>query len=290
MQIDELIKQALVEDIGGGDITSLACIPADNVTEYHMNTRENIRLCGIEIAARTFEINGVNEVEILTNDGADVAAGGKLLRIKGNARNILSAERVALNFVQYLSGISTKCREYAELVKALDVKILDTRKTLPLYRDLAKYAVRIGGCHNHRMGLYDAVLIKDNHIIAAGGVAKAVESCKNYLGAEASRPTSLEPVSTEIQENFRETTIQVECDTIAQVEQAFHAGANSLLLDNMSLEQLQEIVVKYKGKIWLEASGGITLQTIRNVAETGVDAISIGSLTHSVKAVDVGLD
>ncbi|MGB8275401.1 MAG: carboxylating nicotinate-nucleotide diphosphorylase [Alphaproteobacteria bacterium] len=267
--IDRVIDLALAEDIGGGDVTTNAVIPDTARLTAEMRTRQALVVAGIEIAARVFRrLSPACKIEILVPDGAQVPAGTVLARIEGPARPLLTAERTALNLAQHLSGIATLTRTYADRIEGTGAVLLDTRKTLPGLRRLEKYATHLGGAENHRMGLYDGVLIKDNHIAVAGGVGAAVAAAK-AAGL---------------------TDIEVECDSLAQVEQALAAGAKRLLLDNMGLETLTAAVRLARGRTRTEASGGVTLETIRAIAETGVDCVSVGRITQSAPSADIGLD
>lgn len=272
-ELRSFIRSMLDEDIGRGDLTTLATIPADTTLSAEMNARETMVIAGIEIAEKIIHtVDPAIKVEILVQDGIEVTASNTIMRLEGNARNILTAERSALNLLQHLSGIATLTRQYAKEIEHTDCRLLDTRKTIPMYRKLAKYASKMGGAMNHRMRLDDGILIKDNHIASVGSVNAAVTAAKNY-GTDNST-----------------IGITVECDTLDQAEDAVNAGADRLLLDNMSTEILTKAVSKYKGKVKLEASGGVTLETIKSIAETGVDYISVGRITQSAPAVDIGLD
>lgn len=270
VEIAAFIANALAEDIGAGDITAAATIPADAPFSAAMVARQPLVLAGLPLAVEIFKhLDAGAQIDIFAADGDTLPAGATLLAIAGNARAILAAERTALNIVQHLSGIATLTRRYAEKIKGSRASLLDTRKTLPLYRALAKYATQCGGAQNHRMGLYDAILIKDNHIAVAGGVTAAVRLCQQQ----------------------GHSAIEVECDTLAQVEEALAAGASRILLDNMSLGELRQAVGLAGGIAVLEASGGVSLDTIEAIARTGVDYISVGAaLTLSAPAVDIGLD
>lgn len=268
-QIDALIDVAFAEDIGSGDVTANSVIPADATLTAAMNARENMVLSGLPLVEPIFHrLDPTIQVDIRAKDGDHLVADGTIAIISGKARALLSGERTALNILQHLSGIATLTRQYVAVIEGTNAKLLDTRKTIPGLRVLGKYAAACGGAHNHRMGLFDAVMIKDNHIAAAGSVSSAVASA---LAAG-------------------QTTIQVECDTLEQVTEAVSAGATSLLLDNMPPAILRQALDIVKGKIPCEASGGVTLSTIRAIAETGVDYISVGRLTQSAPAVDIGLD
>ncbi len=272
-ELRQFVKNALDEDIGRGDITTLATIPAHLRLSAAMNSRENLVVAGMPLAVEILKtVDSSLQIEVLAGDGLEVTAGNTLMRLEGNAQKILTAERTALNILQHLSGIATLTRQYVKAISHTDCKLLDTRKTLPLYRKLAKYATRLGGAMNHRMRLDDGVLIKDNHIARVGSVKAAIDAAKAF-DISASR-----------------IGITVECDTLDQAAEAVEAGADRLLLDNMTLDQLREAVSRYKGQVELEASGGVTLETISAIAETGVDYISVGRITQSAPAVDIGLD
>ena len=272
-ELRHFVSAVLDEDIGTGDLTTLVTIPADAMLKAEMNARETMVIAGIEIAAKIIHtVDSAIMIEILAQDGTEVTPGNVIMRLEGNARNILTAERSALNILQHLSGIATLTRQYVREIEHTDCRLLDTRKTIPMLRKLAKYAARMGGAMNHRMRLDDGILIKDNHIASIGSVEKAVRAAKNYGTNNSS------------------IGITVECDTLEQVEEAVDAGADRLLLDNMSIDMLNTAVSKYKGIVKLEASGGVTLETIKMIAETGVDFISVGRITQSAPAVDIGLD
>jgi nicotinate-nucleotide pyrophosphorylase (carboxylating) len=262
------VRTALAEDIGSGDITA-ALIPATQQACASVIAREPAVLCGMAWFNAVFaELDTDIRVDWLLHDGEHIAADQVLCNVKGPARAILSGERTALNFLQTLSATATLARRYADCVDGLPVRILDTRKTIPGLRQAQKYAVRTGGCHNHRSGLYDAILIKENHIQAAGSLRAAVSQ------AAASRSDIL---------------IEVEIERCEQIAEALEAGATRLLLDNFSLEQLTDAVTQVAGRAELEASGGYTLDKLRAVASTGVDFISIGSLTKNVQAIDLSM-
>lgn len=273
--IQAAVGTALAEDVGAGDVTSIATVPEGMSARARMVSREALVVSGLAVAEAVFRKFGSRvEVQVEAADGARVATGSKLMTISGSARAILTAERVALNFVQRLSGIATLTSRYVEAIHGTRAKILDTRKTTPGLRRLEKYAVRCGGGENHRIGLYDLILIKDNHLVA--------------LRHEP--PNPIEAAVRRARRLFPQLRVEVEADTQAQVEQAVSAGADIVLLDNMSLEQLRQSVQWVNGRAKLEASGGVTLQTVRAIAETGVDFISVGALTHSAPAVDIALD
>lgn len=268
-EITSLIDSAFAEDIGPGDVTAGSVIPEGAQLTATMNAREDIVLAGLPLMQPIFlRLDPTVEVTLFAEDGQQVSAGSKIATISGSARALLSAERTGLNILQHLSGIATLTRRYVNAIEGTGAKLLDTRKTIPGLRKLAKYAAACGGAVNHRMGLYDAVMIKDNHIAVAGSVQVAVAAA--FTAGQ--------------------TQIQVECDTLKQVKEALDAGATSLLLDNMPSATLREAVAIVKGDIPLEASGGVTLETIRPIAETGVNFISVGRLTQSAPAVDIGLD
>lgn len=268
-EIEAFIDTAFAEDIGTGDVTCATVIPEDARLTATMNAREDMVIAGLPLVAPIFRrLDAECTVVCHANDGDKVSPGARLVTIKGKARALLSAERTALNIVQHLSGIATLTRQYVDRIEGTGAKLLDTRKTIPGLRKLGKYATAMGGAKNHRMGLFDAVMIKDNHIAVAGSVAKAIAGPK-----AAGR-----------------SDIQVECDTLEQVREALDAGANSLLLDNMAPAMLREALAIVNGAVSCEASGGVNLDTIRAIAETGVNYISVGRLTQSAPAVDIGLD
>jgi nicotinate-nucleotide pyrophosphorylase (carboxylating) len=269
--LDDFVRRMLAEDLGeGGDVTSTSTIPADAEFTASINCRETIVVAGIRVAAAFFQhLDPQVKIDLAISDGDRVDTGAVLMRLAGNARAMLAAERSALNTLQHLSGIATLTRRYADVIAGTGANLLDTRKTLPGLRALDKYAARMGGAQNHRMRLDDGVLIKDNHVAVCGGVAQAVRAAK--------------AAGTGLQ-------VQVEVDRIDQIEPALDAGADRLLLDNMAVATLREAVAKVAGRVPLEASGGVNLDTIRGIAETGVDYISVGRITQSAPAVDIGLD
>lgn len=268
--LDTFVRSTLAEDLcGGRDITSEAVIPADMQFDGVMDSRDPIVVAGLPIAAAFFRaLDPHVAIEMLVEDGQKVAAGTDLMRLKGKARAMLTAERSALNTVQHLSGIATLTRSYVDAIKGTRATLLDTRKTIPGLRRLEKYATRMGGAENHRMGLWDAAMIKDNHVAVAGGVAEAVRRAKDAGIAE----------------------IIVEVDRVDQIEPALAAGATRLLLDNMDPPTLRGAVTLVGRRVPTEASGGVRLETIRAIAETGVDYISVGRITQSAPAADIGLD
>jgi len=269
--VEEIIDRALAEDIGFCDLTSELVIPADARAELALNARQDIVVAGLDVAARVFR-RRVPEcrVELRVRDGERVKAGAAMGRVEGPARGLLAVERTALNFLQHLSGIATLTAQYAERVAGTRAVLIDTRKTIPGLRALEKHAAHLGGARNHRLRLDDGVLIKDNHISVCGSLTAAVER------ARAGAPVL--------------TRIEVECDTLDQVGEALEAGADMILLDNMGLEDMRQAVALAGGRIPLEASGGVRLENIRAIAETGVDFISVGRITQSAPAVDIGLD
>jgi nicotinate-nucleotide pyrophosphorylase (carboxylating) len=266
-----VVKEALREDIRSGDVTTNSLIPDGTTATASMNFRESGVVCGLDIARATFEeLDCLAFIEVPANDGERVESGTEVLRVEGEARAILTAERVALNFIQRLSGVATLTQQFVQAVAGTNAKIIDTRKTTPGLRLLEKYAVRCGGGRNHRYALDDMILIKDNHIALCGGITKAVRRAREYSG--------------------HAMKVEVECDTLEQVAQAAQAGADIILLDNMTTDELKAAVQAIGGRAISEASGGVNLQTVRAIAETGVDIISVGALTHSVRALDIGLD
>ena len=269
--LDAFVRATLAEDLGptGRDVTSESVIPADMQFAGVMDSRDPIVVAGVPLALAFFRgLDPAMEVEALVAEGEQVPAGTDLMRLKGNARAMLTAERSALNTVQHLSGIATMTRKYVDAIQGTGCVLLDTRKTIPGLRVLEKYATRMGGATNHRMGLWDAAMIKDNHVAVAGGVAEAVRRAKE-AGVER---------------------IILEVDRIAQIEPGLTAGATHLLLDNMDVATLREAVKLVANRVPTEASGGVTLETIRAKAETGVTYISVGRLTQSAPAADIGLD
>ena len=269
--LSDFVRRVLAEDMGsGGDVTSNVTIAPDARFSAVMNSREPIVVAGLDIAAAFFRtLDREVRIEAAVSDGDSVPAGTVLMRLAGNARMMLAAERSALNTLQHLSGIATLTRAYVDAIVGTKATLLDTRKTVPGLRLLAKYAARMGGAENHRMRMDDGVLIKDNHVAVCGGVAEAVRAAKS-AGLTLS--------------------IQVEVDSLDQIEPALGAGADRLLLDNMTPDMLSEAVALVAGRVKCEASGGVRLDTIRAIAESGVDYISVGRITQSAPAVDIGLD
>jgi nicotinate-nucleotide pyrophosphorylase (carboxylating) len=271
--VETLIELALQEDLGAGDWTTDSLIPPDHQSRGAILAQAEGILCGVEIAKRVFQRldSSVRFTDALT-DGARLAPDVRVLTIEGNTRALLKAERTALNFLQHLSGIATRTRQFVDSVAGTGAQIVDTRKTTPALRLLEKYAVRVGGGRNHRVGLYDGILIKDNHLAALGGdIAEAVRRARQHA--------------------HHLLAVEVECTTLEQVKQAVAAGADGILLDNMPLETLREAVRLAKGRVrFLEASGGITLENVRAIAETGVDFISVGAITHSAPILPMHLE
>jgi nicotinate-nucleotide pyrophosphorylase (carboxylating) len=299
VEIRQAVQAALAEDIGSGDVTTLATVPETVTARAVMQAREPLIVAGLDFAEAAFRevfpfINRRGElrepqilgrrrtppsertikIKRLVRDGQPVKAGDILLKISGPARAILSAERVALNCVQRLSGIATLTTQFVDAIKDTPAQILDTRKTTPGWRRFEKYAVTCGGGHNHRLGLFDMVLIKDNHLAALRGA----------------QPNAIAAAVRRAREKYPQLKIEVEADTLEQAEQAAAAGADIILLDNIKPAQLRLAVQKIKGRAKTEASGGVSLGNVHTIAKTGVDFISIGALTHSARAVDIGLD
>ncbi len=274
-EIRRAVRAALAEDLGSGDATTLATVPVSAKSVALMNARESLTVAGLQFAEVAFrELSSKIQIKKLSRDGQRVKAGAPLLKISGSSRAILSAERVALNFVQRLSGVATATAQFAEVVKGTNAKILDTRKTTPGWRRFEKYAVACGGGKNHRIGLFDMVLIKDNHLVALRN----------------EKPNAIAAAVARAREKFPKLKVEVEADTLKQVAQAADAGADIILLDNMTPVQLRQAVKIVRGRAKLEASGGVNLKTVRAIAQTGVDFISVGGITHSARAVDIGLD
>jgi nicotinate-nucleotide pyrophosphorylase (carboxylating) len=274
-EIRRSVQAALKEDVGAGDITTLATIPAEARARALVMARESLVVAGLPLAEATFlELGPGSELVRDARDGENVTAGQTLIQVFGAARAILTAERVALNFLQRLSGIATLTQLFADAVKGTRAKILDTRKTTPGMRRLEKYAVECGGGQNHRQGLDDHILIKDNHL------AVLRDAPPNPVAAAIARA----------REKYPGRKVEVEADTLDQVDQALEAGADIILLDNMNLVQLRVAVQQARGRALTEASGGVNLANVRQIAETGVDYISVGAITHSAPAVDIALD
>jgi nicotinate-nucleotide pyrophosphorylase (carboxylating) len=273
--IRQAVKAALAEDIGTGDVTSLATIPKTSRCRAVMCAREPLVVAGLELAVAAFRLLSRKvTIRALVRDGQAARPGDVLLEIAGPTRAILGAERVALNFVQRLAGVATSTAHFVAAVQGTRAHILDTRKTTPGWRLFEKYAVTCGGGKNHRLGLHDLVLIKDNHLAAL----------------RAARPNAVVAAVTRARAQFPKLRVEVEADTLAQVAQAVAAGADIILLDNMPPAQLRQAVRLVAGRALTEASGGVTIKTIRAIARSGVDYISVGAITHSARAVDIGLD
>ena len=269
-QITALIKMALDEDLAGGiDITSTATIPEKSESLAHFRVKQDGVISGIEIAVEIFNLCGVEEISFNLSDGDFVEANSIIGKVNGNTRNILLAERSALNFLGKLSGISTFTNQWVKAVAGTKTKIRDTRKTTPGFRRLEKYAVRMGGGINHRIGLSSSALIKDNHISAAGSLTKAFHA---------------------VVDQFPDVTVEVEVDTLLQLEEALAAGATFILLDNMNVEETKKAVEIVAGRAKIESSGGLSLESARDYAEAGVDFLAVGALTHSASVLDISLD
>ena len=274
-EIRRAVRAALAEDLGSGDATTLATVPANAKSVALMRAREPLAVAGIKFAEIAFRVLSPKiKIEKLARDGQKVATGKTLLKISGSSHAILSAERVALNFVQRLSGVAAATAAFVNEIKGFRAKILDTRKTMPGWRRFEKYAVVAGGGKNHRFGLFDMILIKDNHLAALRN----------------EKPNAIAAAVLRARKKFPKLKVEVEADTLQQVEQAANAGSDFILLDNMTLKQLRQAVTIVNGRAKTEASGGVNLKTVRAIAETGVDFISVGALTHSARVVDIGLD
>lgn len=268
LALRETVTRALAEDVGTGDVTA-QLIPHERIAMATVICREAAVICGRPWFDETFrQVNSEIRVDWHVQEGASIAANTTLCTLHGPARGLLTGERTALNFLQTLSGTATAARRYADAITGLPVRILDTRKTLPGLRAAQKYAVRCGGCHNHRHGLYDAILIKENHIMAAGTIGAAVQAARDLSPG---------------------LTVEVEVETLSQVREALEAGADILLLDNFDLPRMRQAVALVAGRAKLEVSGGVSLETVRDIAETGIDFISVGAMTKHVRAVDLSM-
>jgi len=266
-----MIEDWVAEDVGIQDLTTNIMIPADARADFVMNTRQDIIIAGIEVAAEVFRhIVPEAKVKVLVKDGVLAKKGTSLMRITGPGRGLLTAERTSLNILQFMCGIATLVNEYASKITHTNAQLIDTRKTVPGLRMLSKYAACVGGCRPHRLGLHDGVMIKDNHIAVHGSITKALAQAR-----------ALTPALTKI---------EVECDTLKQVAEAAKAGADVIMFDNMSAEMMKKGIAIIAGRAKTEASGGIRLDSIREKAESGVDVISVGRMTQSAPAVDIGLD
>lgn len=272
--LDELIRMALQEDIGDGDHSTLACIPADSEGSAKMVAKQDGILCGAEVGKRVFQfVDKTLNVTLLKKDGDAVAKGDVVMLVEGHSGSILTAERTALNFMQRLSGIATETHRMVSMLKGLNTKLLDTRKTTPNMRLLEKYAVACGGGTNHRIGLYDMIMLKDNHIDFAGGIEAAIDRTRNYL-----------------KEKNKNLRIEIEVRNLDELQRVLdHGGVDRIMLDNFDVPTLREAVRRIDHRFETEASGGITDQTLRPYAETGVDFISVGALTHHIKSLDLSL-
>lgn len=274
MESEEFIRLALEEDTGSGDHTSLACIPENTVGKARLIIKEHGVLAGMELAEKVFNfLDPKMKFTPILSDGDHVEPGMVAFTVEGKEHHILRGERLVLNCMQRMSGIATTTRKYVEKLNGLNTRVLDTRKTTPLMRDLEKWAVRIGGGMNHRMGLYDMILIKDNHIDYAGGIVNAIRNTRAYLSS-----------------NKLDIPVEIETRNLEEVKLALSEGhINRIMLDNFTPALLRQAIQLISGKYETEASGGITLDTIREYAETGVDFVSVGALTHSVKSLDLSL-
>jgi nicotinate-nucleotide pyrophosphorylase (carboxylating) len=288
-QIEEVIDRALAEDLGKGDVTTEALIPGDRRgTGFIVAKKEGI-LAGAGVAKQVFHrVDPELKVEILLEDGARVKPGSKVAKVSGSIASILKAERVALNFLQHLSGIASETNRYVEAVKELPVRIMDTRKTTPGLRSLEKYAVKAGGGENHRMNLGDGILIKDNHLAALRSQGLNIKEI--IAKARQNAPLSLRGAKRRSNLQAKQTQVEVEVGTVPEALEAVEAGVDIVMLDNMNLEDMRKAVKSIHGRALIEASGGITLDNVRAVAEIGVDFISIGALTHSARALDISLE
>jgi nicotinate-nucleotide pyrophosphorylase (carboxylating) len=270
--VEKAVAESLAEDLGlSGDITTVATVPAGTHASGVIAARKSGTIAGMQLAKEAFKtLDPFAEFETIVADGGKVEAGGVIARVSGDARALLTAERTALNFLGHLSGIATLTARYVAAVEGTRARIIDTRKTTPGLRALQKFAVRCGGGVNHRFGLFDAVLIKDNHIIAAGGIGAALERARAHAG--------------------HMVKVEIEVTNLDEVDEALQLDPDALLLDNMPLSTLKAAVAEVAGRVLTEASGGVNLDTVRAIAETGVDLISVGALTHSAPVLDIGLD
>ena len=272
--VEELIELAIKEDIGDGDHTSLCCIPAEERGRMRLLCKQEGIIAGIEVAQMVLNrLDPEMEFEQLLEDGTRVKVGDVAFYVSGRLQSLLQAERILLNIMQRMSGVATQTAVYADRLEGLKTKVLDTRKTTPGMRVLDKMAVKIGGGENHRIGLFDMILLKDNHIDFAGGVAQALTKCREYLARTG-----------------RNLKIEIEVRTLENIDEVFAAGgADRIMLDNFSLEMTREAVKRIAGRCEIESSGGITLETLRDYAECGVDFVSVGALTHQIKSLDMSL-
>ncbi len=274
MTIDEIISKALAEDIGDGDHTTLATMPANAPGKAKLLVKDDGVLCGVDLAERIFSaVDPTIKLNIFIRDGAIIKKGDVVFEVSGNKASILKSERLVLNFMQRLSGIATATASAVKQTEGFNTKILDTRKTTPLLRDLEKYAVRTGGGENHRMGLYDMVMIKDNHVDYAGGIVQAIDAVEKYLGITG-----------------RKLKVEIEVRNFEELQQVLdHGKIDRIMLDNFSVTDMRKAVLMIDRRFETEASGGITEENIRNYASTGVDYISMGALTHQIKSLDLSL-
>ncbi len=272
--LDEIIRMALREDVGDGDHSTLACIPTEAVGTAKMVAKQDGILCGAEVGKKVFEmVDPALKVDLLKNDGDHMAKGDLVMTVSGHSGSILTAERTALNFMQRLSGIATQTAAMVSMLKGTNTRLLDTRKTTPNMRLLEKYAVHCGGGTNHRIGLYDMIMLKDNHIDFAGGITQAIDRTRDYLARTG-----------------RNLKIEIEVRNLDELQQVLdHGGVDRIMLDNFDTTTLAEAVRRIDHRYETEASGGITDQTLRQYAETGVDFISVGALTHHIKSLDLSL-
>ena len=272
--VEEMIELAIKEDIGDGDHTSLCCIPAEERGRMRLLCKQEGIIAGIEVAQMVLNrLDPEMEFEQLLEDGTRVKVGDVAFYVSGRLQSLLQAERILLNIMQRMSGVATQTAVYADRLEGLKTKVLDTRKTTPGMRVLDKMAVKIGGGENHRIGLFDMILLKDNHIDFAGGVAQALTKCREYLARTG-----------------RNLKIEIEVRTLENIDEVFAAGgADRIMLDNFSLEMTREAVKRIAGRCEIESSGGITLETLRDYAECGVDFVSVGALTHQIKSLDMSL-
>jgi nicotinate-nucleotide pyrophosphorylase (carboxylating) len=272
--INKFIDQAMAEDVGDGDHTSLSSIPAGEIGEAQLIIKDDGIIAGVALAEKIFKhIDKDLSVSLFIKDGFKIKKGDIALKVKGSVHSILKAERLVLNCMQRMSGIATLTKEITEIIKGTGTRLLDTRKTTPNFRMLEKWAVAIGGGNNHRYGLFDMILLKDNHVDYAGGVRQAILSAQNYL-----------------KKTGKDLKIEIETRNLSEVQEALQTGGiHRIMLDNMSIEMMKEAVGMINKKYEVEASGGVTKETIRKIAETGVDFISVGALTHSIKSLDMSL-
>jgi len=272
--LNDFIQNAIREDIGDGDHSSLACIPKDNAGKAHLLIKQQGILAGVEIAEKVFKIIDPSlKLEITLTDGVQIKPGDIAFVVSGNTQSILKSERLVLNIIQRMSGIATLTNEFVKLISGTKAKILDTRKTTPGFRYFEKQAVKIGGGENHRMGLYDMIMLKDNHIDFAGGIKKAITQANDYL-----------------KKKNKNLKIEIEARNLNDIKEIINVGnVDRIMLDNFTPEQTREAITLINGRYETESSGGINLETIRSFAETGVDYISVGALTHQIKSLDMSL-